>query len=102
MATGKGSNMALTQAHYLLMLAEDARTRGDELSEEWREKATAHWREVHDLSMLIERARELVAREKARFQSYAPQGQLQEESANVQRQVPSHVIRPQVQQKKAE
>lgn len=89
--------MALTQAHYLLMLAEDARSRGDELSNEWHQKAMAHAKEVHDLSLLIERARELIEREKARFQQYAPQlqGETQEQRATL----PPHLVRPQ--QKKA-
>jgi hypothetical protein len=85
--------MPLTQAHYLLMLAEDAASRGDDISDEWRRKATAHYQEVHELSILIERARELVAREKARFQQYAPQPQ--------DEPLP-RIVRPQVPQKKAE
>jgi hypothetical protein len=64
--------MALSQAQYLLMLAEDAYARGNMLAEEIRQKGLAHAREVAELSELIDRAKEIIEHEKARFASYAP------------------------------
>jgi hypothetical protein len=63
--------MPLTQAHYLLMLAEDISNRGDELSEEMRQKGIVHAREVAELSALIERAREVIEVEKTKWARYA-------------------------------
>jgi hypothetical protein len=62
--------MPLTQAHYLLMLAEDHSQKGEELSEEMRQRAVAHFREAADLSALIDRAKELIDAEKAKWARY--------------------------------
>jgi hypothetical protein len=67
--------MAASQAQYLLMLAEDARQHGDQLAEEMRQKGAAHAQQVAELSTLIDRAKEIIDREKSRFGQYLPQQQ---------------------------
>jgi hypothetical protein len=62
----------MTQAQYLLMLAEDARDKGDELIVEIRQRGAEHAREVASLSALIDQARDIIEREKARFSQYLP------------------------------
>jgi hypothetical protein len=64
--------MPLTQAHYLLMLAEDVHQRGDELSEEMNQRGIAHAREVAELSVLIERAKSIIEAERAKWARYIP------------------------------
>ena len=71
--------MALTQAQYLLMLAEDARAAGDQFAEEIRQKGAAHARQLLEASELIERARDIIEREKSRFGQYFPAQQRQGE-----------------------
>jgi hypothetical protein len=94
--------MPLTQAHYLLMLAEDIRDKGDELSNEYRQRAAAHHREIHEVSALIEQAREVIEREKARFQQFAPGAAAGAQATAVGTGLPPHLIRQQAPpQKKA-
>jgi hypothetical protein len=62
----------VTQAHYLLMLAEDARQKGDELAEEMRQRGIAHAQEVIELARLIDRARDIIEHEKQRYAQYLP------------------------------
>jgi hypothetical protein len=64
--------MPLTQAHYLLMLAEDLRQKGDGLTEEMRQRAIAHYREATELSALIDRAKDLIDAEKVKWARYLP------------------------------
>jgi len=85
--------MPLSQINFLLMLAEDAAIKGDEISEEWRQKAILHYQEVHELSRLIDRAKELIEREKVRFQQYAPQSQPRPQ-IQPQEGLPQHLARP--------
>jgi hypothetical protein len=63
--------MPLTQAHYLLMLAEDHYQKGEELSEEMRQRAFAHYNEATELSALIDRAKTLIDADKAKWARYA-------------------------------
>jgi hypothetical protein len=97
--------MPLTQAHYLLMLAEDIRDKGDELSNEYRQRAAAHHREIYEVSALIEQAREVIEREKARFQQFAPgtaAGSQTPAGQGLSSGLPPHLIRQQAPpQKKA-
>lgn len=67
--------MALTQAAYLLMLAEDARAKGDEFAERVRQEGIAHAQQVAELSTLIDRAKDIIDREKVRFERYAPRSE---------------------------
>ena len=83
--------MALTQAQYLLMLAEDARAAGDQFAEEIRQKGAAHARQLLEASELIERARDIIEREKSRFGQYIPaQRQREEPPAQLPGATPPH------------
>ena len=62
--------MALTQAQYLLMLAEDRRAKGEALSDKMHQEYLAHAREILEDSALIDRAKEIMDHEKSRFASY--------------------------------
>jgi hypothetical protein len=64
--------MPLTQAHFLLMLAEDHRQKGEDLAKEMRQRGIAHAREAAELSTLIERARDIIEAEKSKWALYSP------------------------------
>jgi hypothetical protein len=76
-----GCKMALSQAQYLMMLAEDKRARGDVLNHRIRQEMSEFYQELLDDAALINRAKEVMDAQLARFQQWAPrqeaQGQLQ-------------------------
>lgn len=91
----------ITQVQYLLMLAEDARDKGDNLDEDMRRKGGAHFEQLVELSELITRAKAIVDNEIQRFRAYAPR----QATAQAQAKLPKHLINPQnagTQQKVAE
>ena len=81
--------MALTQAEYLLMLAEDARSKGDDIADEIkrqreleRQQGAAHYKDLERLDELLDRAKEIVTAQKARFVQYVEQRQIQRHPQN--------------------
>jgi len=69
--------MAISQAQYLLMLAEDAREKGDDFAAEVRKQAeavraqgAAHYRELDALDQIIDKAKEIIRLEKSHFAKY--------------------------------
>lgn len=59
----------------LLMLSEDVKAQGDDLSAEMLAKGAAHARRVEELWNLLQRAVQIVAAERDKFQRYLPREQ---------------------------
>jgi hypothetical protein len=74
--------MALTQAQYLLMLAEDKRARGDVLSNRVRQEMSEFYQELLDDAALINRAKEAMDAQLARFQQWAPRPEPMRQEVN--------------------
>jgi hypothetical protein len=73
----------LTNIELLLMLSEDVRAQGDELSSEMHQRGMAHARRVGDLLVMLDKARAVLLQEKQRYQQYFPreeQRQVSDES----------------------
>jgi hypothetical protein len=64
--------MKTTQVEYLLMLAEDVRDQGNEFIDEVQQRGQAQAKRILELAAMIERAREIIEREKIRFAHYMP------------------------------
>jgi hypothetical protein len=62
----------LTNIELLLMLSEDVRAQGDELSSEMHQRGMAHARRVGDLLVMLDKARGVLLQEKSRYQQYFP------------------------------
>jgi hypothetical protein len=62
----------LTNIELLLMLSEDVRAQGDELSSEMHGRGVAHARRVADLLVMLDKARAVLLQEKQRYQQYFP------------------------------
>ena len=62
----------LTNIELLLMLSEDVRAQGDELSSEMHQRATVHARRVSELLVMLDKARAVLLQEKQRYQQYFP------------------------------
>jgi hypothetical protein len=62
----------LTNIELLLMLSEDVRAQGDELSSEMHARGMAHARRVADLLNMLDKARGVLLQEKSRYQQYFP------------------------------
>lgn len=58
----------MDKIEFLLMLAQDLRADGDTLSAETRERYSAHYQRACELSVMIDKAKELTDREKQRFE----------------------------------
>jgi hypothetical protein len=67
----------LTNIELLLMLSEDVRTQGDELSTEMHQRGMAHARRVGDLLVMLDKARAVLLQEKQRYQQYFPREERQ-------------------------
>lgn len=67
----------LTNIELLLMLSEDVRTQGDELSSEMHGRGMAHARRVADLLVMLDKARAVLLQEKQRYQQYFPREERQ-------------------------
>jgi hypothetical protein len=67
----------LTNIELLLMLSEDVRAQGDELSSEMRGRGMAHARRVADLLVMLDKARAVLLEEKQRYQQYFPREERQ-------------------------
>jgi hypothetical protein len=99
--------MALSQAQYLLMLAEDARDQGDEIDEETRKQAAivrargaAHYHELDKLDQIVDKAKQIITQEKARFAQYIRTAQeASAGNAALQSGVPPHIVRGKVAEK---
>lgn len=62
----------LTNIELLLMLSEDVRAQGDELSSEMHGRATVHARRVSELLLMLDKARSVLLQEKQRYAQYFP------------------------------
>jgi hypothetical protein len=80
----------LHNVEVLLMLSEDARVQGDELSAEMHRMGVAHARKVADLLGMVDKARVMLERERQRFAHYLPR------EAEPARQMPREEERPQL------
>ena len=63
----------LTNIEFLLMLSDDVKAQGDELTIEINQRGAAHARRVLELIGMLDKARALLEREKQRFGIYLPQ-----------------------------
>lgn len=59
----------------LLMLSEDVKAQGDDLSAEMLMKGAAHARRIEELWNMLQRAMQLLALERDKFQKYLPREQ---------------------------
>jgi len=62
----------LTNIELLLMLSEDVRAQGDDLSSEMHQRGMAHARRVGELLAMLDKARSVLLQEKSRYQQYFP------------------------------
>jgi len=91
----------LTNIELLLMLSEDVRTQGDELSSEMHARGMAHARRVGELLAMLDKARGVLLQEKQRYAQYFPreeQRQTLPDESNIPRVVnkgplPQHLKR---------
>jgi hypothetical protein len=67
----------LNNVELLIMLSDDVRAQGDDLSKEMYERGRAHARRVQELSAMLVKAQELLEFEKRRFSQYLPPEPLQ-------------------------
>lgn len=91
----------LTNIELLLMLSEDVRSQGDELSTEMHARGMAHARRVTELLAMLDKARGVLMQERQRYSQYFPreeQRQSLPDESNVPRVVskgplPQHLKR---------
>lgn len=62
----------LTNIELLLMLSEDVRSQGDELSQEMHSRGMAHARRVTELLAMLDKARSVLMQERQRYSQYFP------------------------------
>ena len=63
----------LTNIELLLMLSEDVKSQGDELSAEMTQRGAAHAHRVMELLNMLDRARFILEQERKRFSVYLPE-----------------------------
>lgn len=62
----------LTNIELLVLMTEDLKNQGDELTVEINSRGAAHARRVVELLAMLEKAHHLLEREKQRFEVYLP------------------------------
>jgi hypothetical protein len=68
----------LTNIELLLMLSEDVRAQGDELSSEMHGRGVAHARRVSELLAMLDKARSVLMQEKQRYAQYFPREEIRQ------------------------
>ena len=81
----------LTNVEYLLMLAEDARAQGDDITTEINRQGEAHARKVLALLGMIKKAEQILNEELRRFNHYLPEGSRPQAIRGTVSQTPSKV-----------
>ena len=64
--------MALTQVEYLLMLTEEARSKGDELDDRHHRELSEHGQRLAHLRSLLNQAHRNLEDQERRFENYIP------------------------------
>jgi hypothetical protein len=63
----------LTNIELLIMLSEDVKSQGDELSTEMHQRCATHARRVGELRAMLDKARDMMEQEFQRYERYLPQ-----------------------------
>ena len=77
----------LTNVELLIMLSQDVKAQGDDLSREMTERGASHARRVIELLGMLENAKAMLESERQRFSMYLPR--TREEMPRVVRQGPA-------------